>query len=146
MNCRMARNILWVLLLLAMLGCSPPPARNPDLAILPQTATPTPLTASVALDPVAKGHTQELDVRLLNPRGDLITLTLRLDYPSGVYRSIVRSTLSATAIISWTIPLDAGVGMAQYRLSASDCGCNGGFVRTTQDVVGSAVQGNFDVQ
>jgi hypothetical protein len=92
------------------------------------------------------GQAQQLYVSLETPPGELAVLTLSITYPSGLKRTVVESTLSTEATLSWEIPSEAGVGPATYQLATGGCGCGYSRYGTPKMAFSSVAKGSFMVE
>lgn len=91
-----------------------PPAQ-PSPALLAAVAIGSPQTQA--------GTNQILQIRLTESAGPEISFRLNLTYPSGATQEVTDIISDRIATLTWTVPSDAAVGMAQYELYAIDCGC-----------------------
>jgi hypothetical protein len=95
---------------------------------------------------IHSGEEQRLYTRLDSTPGELVVLTLSLTYPSGMKRTLVESTETGEATLAWTIPPQAGVGTATYKLTTGGCGCGYGRDGKPKVTYQSIVKGAFTVQ
>ncbi len=87
-------------------------------------ATEPPFRQVRALQAVAvAGQEQSLSIALDQPDGSIAPFRLAISYPSGAAQELFGEIHGSQTGISWTVPADAGVGAAQFRLTTSGCGC-----------------------
>lgn len=90
------------------------------------------------------GETQELHLLLHNGGGSETIFQLTVTYANGIEQSVINTTLGRETTLSWAIPADAGVGVATFHLTTSDCGCG---VRAPGQVnITGEAKGEFRVQ
>jgi len=139
-------QILQLFVLLLFMGSvaqagAPPPSvahsRIPDTQFI---------LAAVESNPLASGQTQNFFVKLESSPGELVILTLAITYPSGVKRTVVGSTMTGEATLSWPIPPEAGQGTAMYRLTSSGCGCGSGQDGQPKTAIQKIAEGSFSIE
>lgn len=91
------------------------------------------------------GDVQALQATIHNPWGELVILTLSITYANGQQQTVVESSLSGVAALSWTIPVTAARGTTHYRLTAGGCGCGMGDPGVQPLGLESSAQGTFMV-
>ena len=101
------------------------------------------LAVSLLKGSVAPGATQTLDIRIDKLDGRRTSLILVVTYPSGKIARSLHYAESGQGAITWTIPADAGVGEAAFRLVADGCTCGEHNTIPKQGAVDGTVAGVF---
>ena len=107
------------LLLLLLVGC------RGRLAAPPPVVTANAFFAQAALDASALriGDQQQLHLLLEKTASSETIFQLTVTYANGIEQRVIKATLGRETTLSWDIPADAGVGVATFQLTTSDCGC-----------------------
>ena len=110
---------LYGVLLLILVGCRAP------LTTPPPVVTTNAFFAQAVLDAgaVRIGEQQNLHLILQKAASSETIFQLTVTYANGSEQSVINATLGRETTLSWTIPADAGVGVATFHLTTSDCGC-----------------------
>lgn len=117
-----------------------------------QGATPQPVVttnaffAQAVLDAgaVRIGEQQNLHLILQKTATSETIFQLTVTYANGSEQTVIKATLGRETTLSWTIPADAGVGVATFHLTTSDCGC--GDRSPGQVNLSGEAEGEFHVQ
>lgn len=112
-------SVLYGVLILLLVGC-----REQQVAPPPAVATNAFFTQAV-LDAgaVRIGEQQNLHLVLQKTASSETIFQLTVTYANGSEQRVINATLGREATLSWDIPADAGVGVATFHLTTSDCGC-----------------------
>lgn len=112
-------SVLYGALILILVGC------RGRLATPPPVVTTNAFFAQAVLDAgaVRIGEQQQLHLLLQKTASSETIFQLTVTYANGVKQSVINATLGRETTLSWDIPADAGVGMATFHLTTSDCGC-----------------------
>lgn len=132
--------VLYGVLLLLLAGC------RGQLAAPPPAVTANAFFAQAVLDAGAVhiGEQQDLHLVLQKTTSSETIFQLTVTYANGIEQRVIKTTLGRETTLSWDIPADAGVGVATFHLTTSDCGCGDrspGQVTSTGDA-----KGEFRVQ
>lgn len=103
------------------------------------------LTVAVPAQSVAAGATQTLQIHLEQSAERTATLLLVVTYPNGGTERSHHTVRGSVATLSWTVPQDAGTGMATFTLSADGCGCGQKGTVPPPAKLESTVAGTFQV-
>lgn len=125
----------------ALLGSSV--AKAPALAAA--TFAAPQLSVAVTTPAVAIGASQALRVHLDQSAERTAVLVLVVTYPSGVTERSLHSARGSEALLTWTVPREAGVGVATFSLSATGCACGQQGTVPPPAKLESAVAGKFQV-
>lgn len=133
-------SVLYGVLLLILVGC------RGQLAAPPPAVTANAFFAQAVLDAgaVRIGEQQNLHLVLQKAASSETIFQLTVTYANGIEQSVINATLGRETTLSWAIPADAGVGVATFHLTTSDCGC-GDRSPGQVNITGKA-EGEFRVQ
>ena len=112
-------SVMVGMLLLLLVGC------RGRLAAPPPVVTANAFFAQAVLDAgaVRVGDQQQLHLLLEKTASSETIFQLTVTYANGSEQRVINATLGREATLSWDIPADAGVGVATFQLTTSDCGC-----------------------
>jgi len=122
-------------------GGAPPPSVTHSLT--PDTEF---IVAAIESNPLASGQTQNFFAKLESSPGELVILTLSITYANGVKRTVVGSTTTGEATLSWPVPQEAGRGTATYRLTSGGCGCGSGQDGRPKIAIQKIAEGSFTIE
>lgn len=111
-------SVLYGVLSLFLVGCG-------GRLAAPPVVTTNAFFAQAALDAgtVGIGEQQNLHLILQKTASSETIFQLTVTYANGIEQNVINATLGRETTLSWDIPADAGVGVATFHLSTSDCGC-----------------------
>lgn len=112
---------------------------------LAATFTAPQLTVAVSAQSVVAGATQTLQIHLDQSAERTASVVLVVTYPNGLTERALHSVRGSAATLSWTVPRDAGMGVATFALSADGCGCDQKGTVPPPTKLESAVEGTFQV-
>ena len=114
-------------------------------ATLTATFTAPQLTVAVPARSVAAGATQTLQIHLEQSAERTATLVLVVTYPNGATERSLHAVRGRGATLSWTVPQDAGTGVATFALLADGCGCDQKGTVPPPTKLESALEGTFQI-
>lgn len=111
--------MIYGVLILLLVGC------RGRLTAPPAVVTTNAFFAQAALDAgaVRSGEQQQLHLALEKTATSETIFQLTVTYANGIEQRVIKATLGRETTLSWEIPADAGVGVATFHLTTSDCGC-----------------------
>lgn len=140
------KRIVYVLLWL-MLGATGLVASVPEHSQASAlTYTVPQIVLSVAAATITPGATQRLDIHIAELPDRRTSLILVVTYPSGEIDRSLHYVDGGVGVIEWTIPADAGVGEATFRLIADGCACGEHNTIPRQPAVDGTVAGSFVIR
>lgn len=77
----------------------------------------------VGQERVTTGQEQNLQITLVQSAGVTTIFQLVITYPSGVQQEVFAQTIGSEARLTWQIPPAVGVGVANFALTSTGCGC-----------------------
>jgi hypothetical protein len=92
------------------------------------------------------GETQELHLVLQNGGGSETIFQVTITYANGVEQQVVDATTARATTLAWTIPADAGAGVANFALTTTGCGCGVRTLTQTTTTLEGKAEGQFRVQ
>lgn len=96
---------------------------GPTLADQPLLFQAPAITLTAAAQQVQAGTPQTLQVHLTGRTTQVTLVVLAVTYPNGKHEQSLHSVAGDGRAITWTVPADAGVGAATFRVSAQSCNC-----------------------
>ena len=111
--------MIYGVLILLLVGC------RERLSAPPPVVTTNAFFAQALLDAGALriGEQQQLHLALEKTATSETIFQLTVTYANGIEQRVIKATLGRETTLSWEIPADAGVGVATFHLTTSDCGC-----------------------
>lgn len=101
------------------------------------------IAVSVMNGTITLGETQKLAIQIDEVAGRRTSIILVVDYPSGEIERSLHYVESGQGTIDWTIPSNAGIGEATFRLIADGCTCGEKNTIPRQAAVDGTVEGHF---
>lgn len=109
------------------------------------TFTVPQIVVAVSHGSVKQGAEQTLAIQIDELEGRRTSLILVVTYPSGEVARSLHYIESGMGTISWTVPTDAGIGNASFRLIADGCTCGEQNTIPKQKAVDGRVEGEFTI-
>lgn len=139
-------HVLHFFALLILIGSVTQAAAPPPLAAYTLLPNPQFTEVKVASSTLQRGEAQKLSAKFESSPGELVILMLALTYPSGLKRTVVGSTQTGEATLTWPIPPEAGLGKATYQLSTGGCGCGYGQDGKPKAALQRFAEGSFAIK